>query len=270
MNRRSYPADRGYPRPDHPRDVEHWSWPDMALPEVGHKEHALNMKSRGEPHAPEPEPELELEPEPLTAEALEAIRQAAFEEGYEEGKQQGFEAGREEGRLQGLQQGYEAGLQQGQEQGLAEGRARVEEQLAQWQHWLERLSTPLAQVDKVVEQSLVTLAQELARNLLKTEATTSPQLLLATLREAIAALPGHEAGVTLFLHPDDIAVIEQHFDAPSRQQRRWELVAEPGQERGDLRLKTAMSELDISLAQRIDALMANFIKANWSRFHDAQ
>ncbi|MDX1268196.1 MAG: FliH/SctL family protein, partial [Oceanisphaera sp.] len=151
---------------------------------------------------------------------------------------------------------------------LAEGQQQIEQQQQQWQQLLEQLQAPLAQIDQVVEQSLVTLAQELARNLLKTEATTSPQLLLATVREAVAALPGHEADVTLFLHPDDMAIIEQHFDEKSRRQRRWELVSEPDLARGDLRVKTAMSELDVSLALRIDELMANFIKANWHRFHD--
>lgn len=269
MSRRSYPT-RGYVRPGELADAEHWSWPEMSLPQVAQKEHALNIKSRAQA-VPE-SPDTEFEPEPLTAEALESIRQAAYEEGHEEGyaegKQQGMADGREEGRLQGMKEGHEAGLRQGLEQGLAEARERIDEQVRQWQQLLARLEQPLAQVDKVVEQSLVILAQELARNLLKTEATTSPQLLLATLREAMDALPGHEAGVTLFLHPDDLAVIEQHFDDSSRQQRGWSLVAEPSMSPGDLRLKTAMSELDVGLARRIDELMGNFIKANWSRFHE--
>ncbi|OIN07713.1 flagellar assembly protein FliH [Oceanisphaera psychrotolerans] len=250
-------------------EAEHWPWPDMSQPRSRPPERALNIKSRAEVSPPTPASDAPSAPEPWTAEALEAIRQAAFEAGYEEGKEQGFEAGKEEGRLTGLQQGHEAGLQQGLEQGLTEGQEKIDRQLQQWQQLVERLQTPLAQIDKVVEQSLVTLAQELARNLLKTEASTSPQLLLATVREAVDALPGHDGGVTLFVHPDDLALLEQHFDEQSRQKRGWELVSEPGQARGDLRVKTALSELDVSLARRIDDLMANFIKANWHRFHDA-
>ncbi|MHA6963357.1 flagellar assembly protein FliH [Zobellella denitrificans] len=266
MSRRPF-QPKGYPQTGSQSDIAHWSWPDMPSTEPEYREHALNIKTRAELPAPLPE-EPEPDPEPLTAEALEAIRQAAYEEGYQEGKQQGFDAGREEGRLQGLQQGHEAGLQQGLEQGLAEGKARIDEQSQHWQRLLEQLARPLAKVDKVVEQSLVTLALELARNLLKAEAGTSAQLLLATLREALEAVPGHEAGVTLYLHPDDVTLIEQHFDEASRQQRRWVLVSEPSMSRGDVRVKTAMSELDVSLARRIDELMANFIKANWSRFHE--
>ncbi|PSJ46266.1 flagellar assembly protein FliH [Zobellella endophytica] len=265
---RAYRLDKEPGATETGREVEHWSWPDMSLPPPRPRGTALRIKAEPEPIYPAPEPEEE--PAPLTAEALDAIRQAAFEEGFGEGRQQGFEQGREEGRLQGLQEGHEAGLQQGLDQGLADGQALIREQTEQWQHLLEQLARPLAGVDQVVEQSLVTLAVELARNLLKTEAATSAQLLLATLHEAVGALPGHGGGVTLYLNPEDLALIEQHFDEASRRQRGWELVAEPSFGRGDLRLKTAMSELDVGLARRIDELMANFIKANWERFHDAR
>lgn len=268
MSRHPYGAKPHRTEQETGPDSEHWAWPDMSQPKPPSKERALNIKRQ----APLPEPEtesVEAEPEPLTAEALEAIRQAAYEEGFEQGKQEGMAAGQEEGRLTGLQQGHQAGLEQGLEQGLAEGREKTEQQSQQWQQLLEQLQAPLAQVDKVVEQSLVTLAQELARNLLKAESTTSPQLLLATVQEAMSALPSSDSDIILYLHPDDLAIIEQHFDEKSRQQRHWQLMSEPSQARGDVRVKTAMSELDVSLARRIDELMANFIKANWSRFHDA-
>lgn len=249
-------------------NVEEWSLPEIAVAKPEVKEQALNIKRAPEPESEETEAELEPEPEPLTAEVVEAIRQDAYEEGFAEGKADGFVEGKEEGRLSGLQQGHEAGLAQGIEQGLAEGKEQVEQQVAHWQQLIEQLQAPLAKVDKVVEQSLITLVQQLARNLLKAEATLSPQLLLATLQEAIAALPSKDEPVTLYLHPDDVAIIEQHFDEKSREQRQWKLISEPAQAQGDIKVATALSELDIKLEQRIDELMSNFIQANWSRFND--
>ena len=258
-------------------ELDNWPWPEFAAPKPSAHQaptaepvQALNIKRHvNVTHA---EPEDTHEPEPLTAEALEEIRQAAFEEGFEQGKQEGIVAGQEEGRLTGLQQGHEAGLAQGMEQGLSEGREKIAAQVQQWQQLIGQLQAPLLQVDKVVEQSLVTLALELARNLLKTEATTSPQLLLATVQEAISALPsadnhGDTTRITLYLHPEDLAVLSEHFDEHSLAARHWQLISEPAQARGDLRVKTALSELDVSLARRIDELMANFLKANWTRFH---
>ncbi|MGO2089590.1 MAG: flagellar assembly protein FliH [Oceanisphaera sp.] len=254
--------------PDAGTESENWPWPDMSSTKQAAPEpQALNIKRAVV--LPEPEPEqVETEPEPLTAEALEEIRQAAYEEGFAEGKQEGISAGQEEGRLTGLQQGHEAGLEQGKAEGLAEGQADIQQQSEQWQALLEQLQEPLAKVDKVVEQSLVTIALELARNLLKAESSASPQLLLATVQEAMSALPESDSEVTLYLHPEDVAIIEAHFDDASREQRHWRLMSEPSQARGDVRVKTGLSELDVSLAKRVDDLMANFMKANWARFHD--
>ncbi|WP_319781827.1 flagellar assembly protein FliH [Oceanisphaera sp. IT1-181] len=255
-------------------DSDSWPWPELSESRVTQPQpeptQALNIKRRAT--VVHDEPVYTPEPEPLTAEALEEIRQAAYEEGFEQGKQAGIIAGEEEGRLTGMQQGHDAGLSQGTEQGLNEGREQIAAQVQQWEQLIAQLQAPLAQVDKVVEQSLVTLAQELARNLLKIEATTSPQLLLATVQEAMSALPGADnhgdtTKITLYLHPEDLAVLEQHFDERSLEQRHWQLISEPAQARGDLRVKTALSELDVSLARRIDELMANFLKANWARFH---
>ncbi|ART79731.1 flagellar assembly protein FliH [Oceanisphaera avium] len=254
-------------------ELDNWAWPDLsdanAAP-VADAEQALNIKRQAA--LVEEVPDYSEEPEPLTAEALEEIRQAAYEEGFAQGKQEGIAAGQEEGRLTGLQQGHEAGLSQGKEEGLEEGRAQIAEQVAQWQQLISQLQAPLAQVDKVVEQSLVTLAIELARNLLKQEATTSPQLLLATVQEAISALPntehhGDTTAITLYVHPEDLTILEAHFDERSLAKRHWQLISEPSLARGDVKVKTALSELDVSLARRIDELMANFLHANWARFH---
>lgn len=258
-------------------ESDSWPWPELSepqgKPQVVEPMQALNIKRHVNVILDKPEDTHE--PEPLTAEALEEIRQAAYEEGFEQGKQEGTVVGEEEGRLTGLQQGHEAGLAQGVEQGLSEGRAQIAAQVQQWEQLIGQLQAPLVQVDKVVEQSVVTLAQELARNLLKIEATTSPQLLLATVQEAMSALPiadnhGDTTPITLYLHPEDLAVLEQHFDERSIAARHWQLISEPAQARGDLRVKTAFSELDVSLARRIDELMANFLKANWTRFHGAE
>ncbi|WP_346351814.1 flagellar assembly protein FliH [Oceanimonas sp. AH20CE76] len=244
-----------------------WQWPELNQPEpVRQEQAALRLRNEPAPVADEPEPEAT--PEPLTAEALEAIRQAAYEEGHAEGKEQGLAEGREEGRLQGMQEGHEAGLQQGLEQGLADGEAQMQALLERWNTLTEQLQAPLATIDHTVEQSLVIMAMELARNLLKAEATASPKLLLATIQEALQALPHHEGTLTFYLNAEDMALLQAHYSEEACAKRGWELVAEPGLERGELRLHTAMSQLDVSLASRIDELMANFIKANWSRFHD--
>ncbi|NHI00152.1 flagellar assembly protein FliH [Oceanimonas sp. MB9] len=253
------------------QDNSAWQWPELEIERKRQQMRSAALRLRAEPEPREAVPAAPEQPapEPLTAEALESIRQAAFEEGHAEGKAQGVAEGREEGRLQGMEEGLQTGLQQGLEQGLAEGRKQVAQQLEHWSSLVEQLQAPLSEIDHTVEQSLVTLAMELARNLLKSEASASPQLLLATVQEALKALPAQNGPLTFYLHAEDLVMLEAHYDQDARAKRGWEFIAEPGLTRGELKIITPLSQLDVNLAQRIDALMANFIKANWSRFHDA-
>ena len=60
-----------------------------------------------------PESDEEEEVVPLTAEDIEAIRQAAYEEGFSQGKEEGFAKGYEEGKVAGHNEGLQAGKDEG-------------------------------------------------------------------------------------------------------------------------------------------------------------
>lgn len=173
------------------------------------------------------EPEPEQEPTPsITAEELEAIRQAA-RRGMAEGRESGYAKGMEEGKLEGLQQGHSAGLEQGREEGLAMGRELVEQEIAHWQGLAARLANPLNELDQAVEQQLVSLVMQLARALIRHEAETSPAFCWRRLKRGWPCCLPPNQGVTLMLHPDDIARIEQAFGADECAKRHWRLQSDP-------------------------------------------
>ena len=179
----------------------------------------------------------------MTLEEIEAVRQAAYEDGFAEGREAGFNQGQEEGKLAGLQQGHAIGLEQGQAEGLAMGQSLIAEQLSHWQAMLGKLAQPMEQVDIQVEQQLVWLAMMLAKSLIKQEVHTSPDLLLGSLKEAVKQLPCAE----------------------ECQKRGWTLVAEPALQRGDLQLTSRTSSIDLLLEQRIENLLRNFLRTNADR-----
>lgn len=257
---------RGYVRPETDESqVQTWGWPEMeVISEV--ERNALGLSPdwyRQEQEAEAPAPEPEEEPTPsITAEELEAIRQAAWEEGMADGREAGFAKGLEEGKLEGLQQGHQAGLEQGREEGLAMGREQVEQQIAHWQTLADRLANPLSEQDQAVEQQLVALVQQLARALIRHEAETSPRLLLEALKQGLALLPAAEQGVTLLLHPDDVARVEQAFGVEECAKRGWRLQSDPTLSPGDLQLATSLSSIDLALSGRIDQLLRNFLRDN--------
>ncbi|MEJ6115599.1 flagellar assembly protein FliH [Aeromonas salmonicida] len=234
---------RGYVRPDgDDTRVEAWGWPEMEV-EAAVETNALGYSPdwyQQEEEVPVEEPVPEPTPS-ITAEELEAIRQAAWDEGMVEGQATGFAKGLEEGKLEGLQQGHQAGLEQGKEEGLALAREQVE------------------------QQQLISLVMQLARTLMRHEAETSPRILLEALKQGLALLPAAEQGVTLMLHPDDIARVEQAFGVEECAKRHWRLQSDPTLSPGDLQLATELSSVDLTLQGRIDQLLRSFLRDNASR-----
>ncbi|MFQ2731277.1 flagellar assembly protein FliH [Aeromonas caviae] len=259
---------RGYLRPESDTaQIETWGWPEMET-EAEVETNALGLapdwyrQEQADAALPEEQPE---EPAPsITAEEVEAIRQAAWEEGMRDGREAGFAKGLEEGKLEGLQQGHQAGLEQGREEGLAMGREQVELEIARWQALVSRLATPLGEMDEAVEQQLIALVQQLARALIRHEAQTSPTLLLEALKQGLSLLPAAEQGVTLMLHPEDVTRVEAAFGAEECARRHWRLQSEPTFSPGDLQLATELSSIDLTLCGRIDQLLRNFLRDNAS------
>lgn len=203
--------------------------------------------------------EVPLEVKPLTAEDIEQIRQAAFEEGFAQGKEEGFSKGYEEGREQGTADGLAHGQAEGKKLGLEQGREEIEQKKLELAALLDQLQQPLAQVDQQVEQQLLQLCLAMAEAVIAVECKTNPQVILKTLSDATAVLPLQTEHVLLKLHPEDIAVIEQHFSAEQLTERHWQLRADPAVERGGCLLETPLSSMDRSIKHRVQSSLEHFL-----------
>jgi len=198
---------------------------------------------------------------PLTADDIEQIRQAAFDEGLGQGKEEGFSQGYAEGREQGYQDGLQQGQAEGRKTGLAEGEALIREQLAQLQQLLEQLQQPLQQIDQRVEQALLDLTIAMAQAVVAIEVQTNPQVILQTLRQAIDALPLKASQIQIRLHPQDLAVIQQHYSAEDLATRQWQLRAEPALQPGDIRIDAGDSSVERTLKHRLQQSLEHFLQS---------
>ena len=116
-----------------------------------------------EPPAPEHEPEPEPIPQPPSVEELQALEEAAREEGY--------------------RNGYEAG----HAEGLATGEAEVRRTIAQMRGILDGFTRPLARLEGEVADALGDLAVRIAGTLLGRTYKADPTLLADLVREALDA-----------------------------------------------------------------------------------
>lgn len=240
------------------QDAESWEIPMVEDPKQSVDDAKTNaFKMRSEWKYEPPEEEIEILPP--TAEEIEAIRQAARDEGFEEGKQQGFDEGKAEGIELGLIEGREQGHAEGLQQGLDEGKALVDAQATLWQQLAEKLHQPLSQANSVTQDQLVKLAVSLARGVIRTEITTNEQVIYQALSEGLKALPINQAQYQIHMNPEDVALVKAHFGEATLKEKQWQLVEAPSMERGGCDITTEHNAVDVSIERRTKDVIDRFL-----------
>ncbi len=239
---------------------ELWDLPDVASPPSEQDEKKTNALGKKAAWKYEPPEEVDVDiPVPLTADEIESIRQAAAEEGFNQGKEEGFAAGYEEGKVKGHEEGIKTGHQEGVAEGLAEGASSIEEQKQAWQQRIEQLHKPLAVVEKNIEEQLLTLVVQLTEAVVGQEIKTNPDILLSAVSTGIKALPSHDAQTQIYLHPNDIRLVEQEFGSEHMQENGWRLLPAPQLEPGSCQIENSTSNIDLRVKSRLKQVLESFL-----------
>lgn len=238
-------------------DIRSWELPFVE--ESGEidpdRTNAFNRKSTWKYEPPEPEVEVL----PPTAEEISQIRESAYQEGFQQGQKEGLEQGLKEGQQQGFEQGKEEGLQKGYEEGLAQATEEIEQKNQIWQQLINHLHKPVEQVDQTLQQELILLAVSLARAVIRTEVQTNQQVIIEALGEGLKVLPIHESLYQIHLHPDDLALIKQHYSQEHIDKQNWVFVESPGMSRGGCDITTQSNAVDVSIERRVRDVLDKFL-----------
>jgi len=241
-------------------DLDLWSLPNVQTKAVTEQVSHTNAFGQKANWRFEPPEEEMIAPEPLTAEDIEAIRQAAHEEGFNQGKEEGFTKGYEEGKAQGLTEGSEQGIEEGKEKGLAEGKDTIDSLSERWKSLIEQLNKPLANVEKNIEDQLLNLVVQLTEAVVLQEAKTNPDILIAAIATGIKALPSNEASTQIYLHPDDIKNVEQQFGEQHIRDSGWRLLPAPQVSPGSCQIENSTSNIDLQMKSRLKQVLESFLQ----------
>jgi flagellar assembly protein FliH len=159
---------------------------------------------------------------PPTAEALQAVEAAAYEEGFARGQREGFAVGQK------------AALDQAQ----------------RLRQLVDHLARPLAGLDEAMEHLLIDLAAAIAQRLLTQDLQARPERVLELVHTALAALPPQVRKLRIHAHPEDGALLREQLFAPP-QIDSLQVVDDRELQRGDCRLVTESTLVDGRLDQRI-------------------
>lgn len=195
----------------------------------------------------EPEPVLEpAEPEGPkvegpTAEDIGRIYHDAHREGYEAGLVEGLETGHAEGFEAGHAEGYEAGQKKGHEEAVDAAKPLAT--------LFDSFSSSVEEVRQEIAKDIVSLALEVARQVLKTALKVEPALLIPIVKGAMESMPQGSQHPHIHLHPED-AVLVKELLKEDLSHGGWRVVEDHRVERGGCRIETASAELDATLPGR--------------------
>lgn len=245
---------------DEVENLDTWSVPDVQLTTVeGEGQTNAMGKSRNWRYEPPEETEA-IDVAPLTAEEIEEIRQAAFDEGFNQGKEDGFTKGYSEGKDSGHQDGLKTGHEEGINNGLAEGKETIDQQISAMQLLIEQLHHPLAKVEKNVEEQLLQLVVQLTQAVTQHEAKTNPDILLSAIAEGIKALPGQDTQTQILLNPQDIQLVEEQFGSKYIKEQAWRLLPAPQLTQGSCQIENSTSKIDLSIKSRLNEVLDSFLQ----------
>lgn len=152
-------------------------------------------------------------------------------------------------------QAREEGFAAGQAEGLAEGRAAAQKQLREHMKSLDALceaaARPLQLLDDEASAELAQLAALVARRVIVHELNMAPELVAGIVRQAAAALPMATRELRVYLHPADLALLQELGTA----ERHWQLLGDSTLSRGDCRFESERSRLDARVETRLAAVI---------------
>jgi flagellar assembly protein FliH len=198
---------------------------------------------------------------PPTAADLEAIREAAYQEGLE----QGFEEGRKKGYESGFKGGYEKGKQQGLTDGTASGRTEIMAALSkQIESGFQRidqvtqlLSDPVAELADEIEQASVDMIIAISRCVVSRELMLDSSHIADIVRQALVQMPESDRPLSIALNPGDLEFLETH----ARPRPSWfqYCVMDEAMAPGGCRLDNRLTLVDFTADKRFMQVVSDML-----------
>jgi len=180
----------------------------------------------------------------LSGEVLEQVYQQAREEGVTQGQAEGYKAGYEQGQAKGQQDGYQAGLNQIQ--------AEMVDDVTSARELVKNLSQPASDQEMLIKNWLFTTVTQICEVMAIKECEKNQQFVLEAIEKSVAALPMGAEHITMSLNPQDIESLSKYIQGA---QQNWQIKEEAGLSRGSCIVKSTYSEVDFSVASRVQQLL---------------
>lgn len=180
-------------------------------------------------------------------------REEAARKGYAEGKQKGLKEGHAAGHAEGFKaghdEGYQEGHKEGYEKGLSEGQTVSHEEALKMQQLANNLEESLNQIDQNISDALVTLALDIARQVIRTTLIVRPEYIVETIQDILLTETSEQGFLRIRMHPEDLSIVRRYLKDDPRLQK-WQLLSDMNIERGGCIAETSLGSIDATLQTR--------------------
>lgn len=179
----------------------------------------------------------------------ETARKEGYAEGLKKGHAEGFAKGKVEAEKIGHDEGFQAGHREGYETGLAEGRTVSHAEAQRLTQLVNNCADSLQLLDTEISKSLVDLALDIARQVIRSTLAAHPEKVVDIVRDMLHVESTDGKTLYLRLHPEDIALLKRHL-ADDPRLHKWHLEPDEHIERGGCIAKTSLGDIDATLKTR--------------------
>jgi len=152
---------------------------------------------------------------------------------------------------------YQEGLELGKAAGLEAAKKQIDEQNKLIATMIDQMIEPLSQCGEKTQQELLKLAFAIARQIVRRELQQDPGQLIAIIREALKLLPIGAENITIALHPEDANVVKNALSIDGEDESGpWQIKSDPSVERGSCQVDTENSKIDASIDKQIAVLFS--------------
>ena len=148
-----------------------------------------------------------------------------------------------------VEQIHQEAWQEAYKLGLEEGRREGEEYSRRLKMLFEAMEVAKLAQDKALAREVLDLGVAVARQIVSGALQVKPELMLATVREALAQLPHLSGHPKLVAHPSDAALLREWL-AQEHGHVNWRVAEDPQMVPGGFRVESAQGELDASMPVR--------------------
>jgi len=139
--------------------------------------------------------------------------------------------------------------QQAYDEGYAAGAHLAAAEAQRMSSLANSMAQAFQQLDQQVAQEVLTLSLEVSRQMLQQALKVNPEILLGVINSAITSLPHFNQGAHLVMHPDDASLVRAKM-GEQLAHSGWKIFEDANMERGGVRVETAHSQIDATLATR--------------------